>query len=53
MDGQAQARDDLGNELRVFDGSDDLQTATTARALFEVDIEYVFEQARATHARRR
>ncbi len=51
--GQAQVREDLDNELRIFDGSVDLQAATTVWAVFDIDMEYVFEQSRPTHARRR
>jgi hypothetical protein len=46
-------REDFDNELSIFDGSDDLQAATTARAVFDVDIEYALEHARPTRARRR
>ena len=49
--GQARVREDFDNALRIFDGSDDLQAATTARAVFDVDIEYALEHARPTRAR--
>jgi hypothetical protein len=39
-------REDPDNDLNIFGGSDDLQEATTARVLFDVNIEYAFEQAR-------
>jgi hypothetical protein len=42
---------DIDDELRVLDASDGLQAATTARALFDVNIEDALEQARPTHAR--
>jgi hypothetical protein len=46
-------REDFDKELRIFDGSDDLQAATTARAVFDVDIEYALEHTWPTRARRR
>ena len=35
-DGQAQALEDLDSELRIFDGSDDLQAATTVWVVFDI-----------------
>jgi len=46
-------REDCDHELRIFEGSDDLQAATTARAVFDVDIEYALEHTCPTRARRR
>lgn len=40
------------NHRRLLDGGDDLELAATLRAVFEVDIEHAFEQARPAHARR-
>ena len=40
-------REDFGDHCRIFDGGDDLKVATTLRAVFEVDSENAFEQARA------
>ena len=45
-------REDLENHRRLFDGGDNLQVAATLRAVFEVDIENVFEQPRPPHTRR-
>ena len=45
-------REDFGDHCRIFDGGDDLKVATTLRAVFEVDSENAFEQARPVHARR-
>ena len=43
-------REDLDNYLGIDEGGDDLQAPATARAAFDVDIEYPFEQARPAHA---
>ena len=50
--GQVKVREDLGNHRRIFDRGDDLQAAPTLWAVINIDIEYAFEQARPTHARR-
>ena len=45
-------REDPDNHRRLFDRGDDLQLATTLRAVFEVQVEDAPEQARPAHARR-
>ncbi len=45
-------RENLGNHRRIFDRGDALQAAAALRAVFNIDIEYAFEQARPTHTRR-
>jgi len=42
---------DLGNDHGIFEGGDALQSTASPRALFDVEIECAFEQARPTHAR--
>ena len=37
-------RENVGDHRRLFDGGDDLQLASTPRAVFEVDIEYPLKQ---------
>ena len=44
--------EDSDDHGRLFDGSDDLQGAAARWAVFEVDLEDAFEQARPTQARR-
>ena len=39
------------NHRRLFDGGDDLELASTLRAVFEVEVEHAPEQARPAHAR--
>jgi hypothetical protein len=45
--------EDLVDHRRIFDGGDDLQGAAAVRAVFHIDIEDPFEQARPTDAGRR
>ena len=40
------------NHGGLFDGGDNLQGAATLRAVFDIDRENAFEQARPVHARR-
>ena len=44
--------EDLDDHRRVFDGSDDLQSAAAVRAVLHVDIEDPFEQPGPAQARR-
>ena len=48
-----QVGEDLGNHRGSNDRGDDLQAAPTVWAVFDIDIEYPFQQARPTHALRR
>ena len=50
---QAQVGEDSDHHRGIFDRSDDLQAAAALWAVFDVDIEDAFEQARPTHARGR
>ena len=45
-------REDPDNHGGLFDGGDNRQVAATMRAMFDIDRENAFEQARPTHARR-
>ena len=45
--------EDFDNHRRIFDRSDDLQSAAAVRAVFDVNVEDPFEQSGPTHARRR
>jgi hypothetical protein len=40
---QAQVAEDFDDHRRVFDGSDDLQSAAAVGAVFDVDVEDSFE----------
>jgi len=44
---------DSDNHRRIFDRSDDLQSAAAVRAVLNVDVEDPLEQPGPTHARRR
>jgi hypothetical protein len=43
--------EDLVDDRRVFDGSDDLQAAAAVGAALEVKVEHAFEQSSPAHAR--
>ena len=45
--------EDLGNHGGIYDGGDDRQGAAAVRALFNIDIEYPFEQRGPAQAGKR
>ena len=45
-------REDLGNHGGIFDGSDDLQGAAALGTVFDINIEYPFEQPGPAQAHR-
>ena len=45
--------EDLGNHGGIYDGGDDRQGATAVGALFDIDIEYPFEQPGPAQAGKR
>jgi hypothetical protein len=51
--GHAKMLEDLGNHGGIYDGGDDRQGAAAVGALFNIDIEYPFEQPGPAQAGKR